>query len=870
MAERRMINGWIVEKQADGSLVTIGPANGGGPAMPADPGYQYEGPKAQADLQGSQLDNRYKEVQIQESTAGKLPTGYRRTPDGGAELIPGVPAPKDPNAPAPPSGQAVRAAHALLDNLIKQNQVYIDDFAGWSPMEYNPWGQGSERLNNYSTQMLPFAKQFMRVPGEGSQSDRDATDYRALLPQNSARDQTNLDRMINLRDTALNILRDAGQDVSAYETFEPGKAFVRPALGQRRDDTATTFIGAPGGGQSGPGGGAPMDPFGQGGPTVLPNAAGVKEAAPMQANDVTSKGGLTPISELAGYENQVIDLIGRGASEDQVIGYMNEQLSPYGANVGGELRAWIGGIIDKHRANPRQPVRSLGQGWEMLYHKKAPEEQQSFLGIDPDSTVGNFAAQGSNAMLAGAPAYFAGKQDVLGAAARERPGSTLAGEVVGGTAGMLGVNRVAGTLGKAGSLLTRSGGVGGDMAFGATRGAFDGGPEGAVVGGLVAGLGNKVGGGAVRTIGRGVRGVSDPAVRYLAERGVPMTVGQLLGNRGLLGKTMNKLESLPGIGESLAARRIESMTAFNRAAMEDAGAPIGFNPSNKLGFTDVERGLGSAGNAMDNALSGVDVPVDQIANQELQAALAAGRGLPDDLAARFNRVIENRVDPAISGGNLTGKDYQQTVRGIRGYQAETPKPGFEADYRDALGGVESALTGAINRGAGTEVVENLGKANRVYRDFKLLEDAVKKAQGGSASGAQEIFTPAQLQAAVRGSKYAKSGTKEPFGKLTRSGQEVLPSTVPNSGTSDRAMAMALPGLLGAGAAGAGYVDPKAALPLAVLAALSTRGGAKLAQKALTGRSTATRAVGRKIIQQRRKAGLFGASTGVAVLPQSSQ
>ena len=51
MAERRIINGYIVERRDDGTIVTIGPAQ---PQMPADPAFQYAGPKAAADAQRAQ------------------------------------------------------------------------------------------------------------------------------------------------------------------------------------------------------------------------------------------------------------------------------------------------------------------------------------------------------------------------------------------------------------------------------------------------------------------------------------------------------------------------------------------------------------------------------------------------------------------------------------------------------------------------------------------------------------------------------------------------------------------------------------------------------------------------------------------------
>jgi len=71
MAERRVIRGYIVERQADGSLKTIGPANGTAPQMPADPTFPYEGPKASADLTNTSLRNQGQVINNEVSAATK-------------------------------------------------------------------------------------------------------------------------------------------------------------------------------------------------------------------------------------------------------------------------------------------------------------------------------------------------------------------------------------------------------------------------------------------------------------------------------------------------------------------------------------------------------------------------------------------------------------------------------------------------------------------------------------------------------------------------------------------------------------------------------------------------------------------------------
>ncbi|MGR4893339.1 hypothetical protein ACIPPQ_20130 [Sphingopyxis sp. LARHCG72] len=773
-------------------------------------------------------------------------------PDGQPrQLFQDNPAPKVDEKGDAPSPAAVRAAKQLLSRLQLQNKSFVENFSGGglgAIGEYNPFSGVVQEFNDYSTQMLPFAKQLSRSPGEGAQSDRDAADYRDLLPSNTERDQTNVNRMTNLRDTAIEVLRSAGEDVTPYEAFVPGQ--ITPSAAQN-----------------------PVT-----GAAALPRAVGAQADMGASPDGVTSSGGFKYVAGLRGIDQAVVDMIGKGADAPQVISFLNKAYeatkNEHGGNlrVGPDLAAWVGQRVAEHRANPQKPVRSLGQGWEILGGYEDPTPP-SLMGRIADTTAGNFAMNAANAATAGLPAYLAGDQGaaVMQAAALERPGSSIAGEVAGGVSALMGVQGLAGQAGRLGTLLTRGGGLGGDVAYGAARGGFDNGPAGALTGALAAGVGNKVGSGLIGGVGRLARGISNPAVDYLASRGVPMTAGQLLGNRGIVGRAMSKMESLPLIGDSLAARRMDSFNAFNRAAIDDAGAGIGYSPSSS-GLAGIEDGLKASGQAIDDATAGVNIQLDDQFQRELSDALARGEALPPDFAQKFALVNQNKVQPGVSSGTLSGDDYAEMTRGIKGYRAEHQKAGFEGDYRDALGRVQSALDGAIARGAGPEVIENLGKARTSYRDYKLLQNASERGQGGAQSGTPEVFTPAQLQAAVRASKYAQSGTNAPFYQLTKSGQEVLPSTVPNTGSADRGMAgLLLPATLGGGAVAAGqYLDPKIAAPLALLAALSSKAGAKVAQKALTGRGPTARAIGTKLVQQRRKAGLFGAATGVAMLPQLSQ
>lgn len=230
------------------------------------------------------------------------------------------------------------------------------------------------------------------------------------------------------------------------------------------------------------------------GPEALPTAAGAKADPGLGDVGVTPTGGLRYEKGLSALPDEVANRIAGGSSASEIVAFLNEQYQPYGAAVGPDLAATIGSMVSRHKANPRAPVKSLGTGWESFSMLPA-EQETSVMGAIADNPVGNFAMHAANAATAGFPTMLAGDQGeaVMAATRAARPVSSFSGDVLGSAAAMSGVNRLAGAAGPAGQLLTRGGGIGGDVAYGATRGANEAGPQGAVLGALGAGAGNMIG-----------------------------------------------------------------------------------------------------------------------------------------------------------------------------------------------------------------------------------------------------------------------------------------------------------------------------------------------------------------------------------------
>lgn len=517
-------NGVIYEEMPDGNVRVIGYSQGQGGGMPADPTYQYEGPKAATDLQGGQLDNEYKKTQILEAREGKLPVGWRRKPDGSAEPIPGIPV-NDPNKPkaTPPSAQAVRAAKQTLSVLQKQNKLFMDEFSGsglGALGEYNPFSGASQQFNDYSAQILPYTKQLMRSPGEGAQSDKDAADYRALLPSNLVYDETNINRMTNIRDAALDVLKAAGEDVSQYDSLIPGQ---RPP-GSRRDDgaainpNATVESGPPGSQGDGPVTPLWSDPGPSGG----------------------SGGGLESL--ITGTPQAQIDARNR----DNVFG----EIDSIGRNFANSATL---GLADRVAAagNAVLPV-------DNLFGAKNKS-------IWDGSSFGQ--AYDANMRL----------QERTNAADRlANPWTSAGGDIGGSIAGMMLANQMLAKLG-ASALVAKTGGVAGDVTYGTARGAVEDGPMGALTGGALAAAGGAAG-----------RYVLGPAIGAVAAskpgQAVINTVGRGANaaanvGRGLIGRKSVPFRPtmLPAPvtgGERAALARVPDDVASQLSYAQNAGLPL--------------------------------------------------------------------------------------------------------------------------------------------------------------------------------------------------------------------------------------------------------------------------------------------------------
>lgn len=654
-----------------------------------------------------------------------------------------------------------------------------------------------------------------RTPGTGTVSDRDAIMFdRANLPTASTRDSAIEEQLRGLR-------ARVEAEAAARGLPAPQWTGIQPPQDNRNAPPALTL-------QAANGGNPPLTPFDQSG------SGGQRVAT----------GGTKTISDPA-TAAALNAMFAAGKSYEQINDFAQKMGAP--AISPSEFAAAKDYVAKRKGYQPFTATRT---------------EPTTAMERFSASPAGSAAAGFANTMSMGsvqalAPEDFQASQDA-------NPWSGIGGSAVGALGptaaiGMVGRN----TVGRFFPSLMADTGLarfGRNLATDATYGAGYGTvTEGDPLGGAgAAAIGSTLGQGVGSTLGRAAGGLPQTApAQYLSSRGVAMTTGQRLGG---FAKTLeDKAMSVPLIGDMIKNRRVDAFQDFNRAAMNEAGAPIGASTQN-LGMQGVQDIIDATGTAYDNATAGVTVPLDGMFAQGMNAARASVNQLPPDLAPRGMTAINNRVGPIENMGQMSGDTYQQGVRGLKGYKAEATKPGFEADYRNSLQQAIDALTDQMKRGGGSRVVEGLDKANSAYRQAKTLEKAVTAAKNGTGSGEVQLFTPAQLNTASYQTA-SKFPGQRPFAALGDAGQQALPSTIPNSGTADRMLALMLPAGLGGASIGADQLGWDKAGGTLGLAALLAAGGTKTGQaalnKALFDRPQALSQVGALI---RKHKGLFGSAS----------
>lgn len=367
---------------------------------------------------------------------------------------------------------------------------------------------------------------------------------------------------------------------------------------------------------------------------------------------------------------------------------------------------------------------------------------------------------------------------------------------------------------------------------------------GAATGGITAPIASAV--------GSAVSGLGGAAQRQLADAGVNMTPGQILG--GGFARTEDKLTSVPVLGDLIKNAQQRSVQSFNRATYNEVLAPLGQTYQGPVGNEAVGAVQNTIGQAYDNALSRMTF---RASDPQFQADIGnlAGmaQGLPSAQQQTFRNVLQTQVfgklgpQGQMDGPTLQGA--QSELRRIaRGYAGD---PSFDnRQLGQAVGEISNAIDSSLPRYNPPDAVQDLANANAAYANFVRLRSAAAS-QGAMNNGG--VFTAAQLQNAVKANdrsvgKGATATGNALMQDLSSAGQQVLGSKYPDSGTAGRSML----GLAAGAMAGHAFLPPgvmaPAALGVGAAALPYTATGQRLAQALLMSRPAGAVPVGNALLR----------------------
>ena len=789
------------------------------------PTNQTEVDQAEADLGNTQstiadraADNERADKKLE---AELFERGLRIGSNGQVERIPGWTPPTKASAPVDPMKLAqfevLDAQIARVEELYRSGIGKTKGAMGLQ--DYLPTGANAA-FDSAAAAMAEAGLAAFRVPGVGAQSDNELRQFvEANRPSAWDRDEAIEEKLRNLRNRVRITKQYVG--IEPKQSSELVSAFEIPRLQNIQQETEAGGFGAE--------------------TQTLPIPPEMQQAY----NDFVAKGDFTPES-YAAFRMGLDQRFFPDATQTQADVYKAE----------GQR------ILEGIQANRTQNLAIERPEVPLSARDKRRNNLANSVGVPA-------FVSGANALSIGAIEAFA--PDQLQAMRGANPIQSLAGDVVGGIGGVTALGRVgANAAARVAPNLLRGGetaAFGRNLAADATYGGIYGGVTGQnpLLTSALSATGSAVG----QTLGKGagaaVGGVNvSPQVQALRDRGVRLTTGRQLGSTA--SRVEDALQSLPVVGDTIRGRQLDSFKDFNKGAFNIGAEAIG-ETIDDTGRDALEAFDGAVGSSYRDALRGRSVPVDRNLTDDLAPAAAARGELPDDLLPRTDRLIENHLGPIGESGQITGEAYQRARRGLgRARKNANQIAGeFDEPYRDTMTGVLEALDAQLARTGGDDVIEGLNAANKANKNLRVLEDAsLDAAKIGTQTGEANIFTPAQLLAASRKSEKRFGGGAE-LREFGEQGQAILPSRLPNSGTTDRALLAAALGLGGAGGVEAYAREdaPMATAGAVGLGALLALGGTRTGQGVINNMVFNRPRVASRIGDaMRRRRGMFG--SGIAV------
>ena len=337
--------------------------------------------------------------------------------------------------------------------------------------------------------------------------------------------------------------------------------------------------------------------------------------------------------------------------------------------------------------------------------------------------------------------------------------------------------------------------------------------------------GTLVGQGAGRILGGALRRSVSPEAQTLVDRGIYITPGQAVSGADaglparILRSTEEKATSLPIVGDVLKEGQRRSFKEFNLDRINDALGSIG--KVKQTGLSGIEEASNLISKSYDDVLP--HISIDPL---KADAALQASKNLTTTIP-HFDQIHQNKLDTYIDRFLTPLTQSGKTIDGATAKRIDSELGQQARDFSNRGGLGNEPLGEAffqlrdrwrhVMEGATPEARQVLSDADKAYAKLLPIEQASAKTSAGD-------FTPKQLADSLR-----KLGMADD--PVVQAARQVLPQTVPDSGTAGRQLLGQLlsPGnITGTGAAAAGLAGFGApALAAAGAAATYTKPGVKM-------------------------------------------
>jgi hypothetical protein len=336
---------------------------------------------------------------------------------------------------------------------------------------------------------------------------------------------------------------------------------------------------------------------------------------------------------------------------------------------------------------------------------------------------------------------------------------------------------------------------------------------------------------------------TEPNVQKLLKEGVTLTPGQAGG--GIVKKTEDALASVPVVGDLIGSAQRRSIEGLNKAALNRALAPIGQKlPGNiNIGRDGVAHVQQSIGDAYEALLPRLRIQTDDAFLRDVGELHTMAQSLEPNMAKKFGETLKTKVmDKLAPAGSMDGHTMKamESDLGQLATKFRTSASASEREFGDAVQELQAKVRDLVTR-SNPEQAAELQKINRAYANLAVVERA---AGGAGATGG--VFSAPQLSSAVKASDRSVRDRRFAAGQATMqdlsdAGREVLPSSVPDSGTARRLLTGL--GLLGGGA----MVDPLSAAGVGALSSLYTRPGMAALNWAMARRPQSAPALARGVL-----------------------